>query len=186
MTLHAGLLLCKVSAPLTVFELRLLKLNTTTTTTTTRRRWRIEWTFDYISVVTYAFNHNVHIDSGLVILETENGIDGAGHAPSLYTKYYRALWYRDGAGPAPSTKILIHIFHHHRVAMSEIHVCLYFDKICMGDIWNIMPITWLFLTMRLGTLVRNATLMSKPHLQVCKQQQTASGVYTFLPITCLH
>ena len=44
-----------------------------------------------------------------------------------------------------------------------------------------------FLTMRLGTLVRNTTLMSKPQLQVCKQQQTASGnktcKLTFLPIT---
>ena len=33
-----------------------------------------------------------------------------------------------------------------------------------------------FLTMRLGTLVHNTTLMSKPHLQVCKQQQIASGI----------
>ena len=52
-----------------------------------------------ISVVTYAnltiLLVNVHIDSGyLVVLienETENGIfqiDGAGHAPSLYTKYW--------------------------------------------------------------------------------------------------
>ena len=32
-----------------------------------------------------------------------------------------------------------------------------------------------FLTMRLGTLVHDTTLMSKPHLQVCKQQQIASG-----------
>ena len=40
--------------------------------------------------------------------------------------------------------------------------------------------------MRLGTLVHNTTLMSKPQLQVCKQQ-TASGnktsKLTFLPIT---
>ena len=41
--------------------------------------------------------------------------------------------------------------------------------------------------MRLGTLVRNNTLMSTPQLQVCKQQQTALGnktcKLTFLPIT---
>ena len=33
-----------------------------------------------------------------------------------------------------------------------------------------------FLTMRLGTLAHNITLLSKPYLQVCKQQQTASGI----------
>ena len=33
-----------------------------------------------------------------------------------------------------------------------------------------------FLTMILGTLVHDTTLMSKPHLQVCKQQQIASGI----------
>ena len=32
-----------------------------------------------------------------------------------------------------------------------------------------------FLTMRFGTLMRNAILMSMPQLQVCKQQQTAPG-----------
>ena len=46
-----------------------------------------------------------------------------------------------------------------------------------------------FLSMRLATLVHNTTLMSKPHLQVCKQQQTASGIktckLTLLPITWL-
>ena len=34
--------------------------------------------------------------------------------------------------------------------------------------------------MRLGTLVHNTTLMSKPHLQVCKQQQIASGIRNLL------
>ena len=28
----------------------------------------------------------------------------------------------------------IDIFHHHRVAMSDIHVCLKYDKECMGDV----------------------------------------------------
>ena len=45
---------------------------------------------------------NMHIDSGYLVVVTKEGsvenesdiqmygIDGAGHAPSLYTKYYRA------------------------------------------------------------------------------------------------
>ena len=48
---------------------------------------------------------NMHIDSGYLVVVTQEGsdenesdieifqmygIDGAGHAPSLYTKYYRA------------------------------------------------------------------------------------------------
>ena len=44
-----------------------------------------------------------------------------------------------------------------------------------------------FLTMRLGTLVHNTTLLSKPHLQVCKQQQIYSlGIKNlFMPIAFL-
>ena len=52
----------------------------------------------------------------------------------LYITKHGSTWYnRDGACPAPSIPYIsislsvsmrIHIFHHHRVAMSEIHVCL--------------------------------------------------------------
>ena len=65
---------------------------------------------NYISLVTYAnltiLLADVHIDSGYLVVvtkegvlvenESENGIfqmygiNGAGHAPSLYTKYYSA------------------------------------------------------------------------------------------------
>ena len=77
MTLHAGLTYSIIVQsfsliPHTVFELRLLKMNTTTTTTTTRRIAKIN-----ISVVTYAnltiLLANMHIDSGYLVVVKKEG-----------------------------------------------------------------------------------------------------------------
>ena len=66
----------------------------------------------------------------------------------------------------------------------DLHVCKQ-QQIASGNkTCNLVVLA--FLTMRLGTLVHNTTLMSE---QVCKQQQIASGIktckLTLLPITWL-
>ena len=68
----------------------------------------------------------------------------------------------------------------------DLHVC---KQLVNYSVYAYKLVVLAFLTMRLGTLVHNTSLKSKPHLQVCKQQQIASGIkickLTLLPITCL-
>ena len=57
----------------------------------------------------------------------------------------------------------------------DLHVCKH-QQIASGNNYAYNLVVLAFLTMRLGTMVHNTTLMSKPHLQVCKQKQIASGI----------